>query len=93
MILANLEWIEGVAILVAVLVVMFVTAFNDWRKERQFRGLQDKIEKDQQTSVVRDNNVQQIPVTELVVGDLCFIKYGKNFMRRFRRKSLGGFLF
>jgi len=72
----NLEWIEGVAILVAVLVVVIVTAFNDWRKERQFRGLQDKIEKDQQTSVIRDNNIQQIPVSELVVGDLCFIKYG-----------------
>ncbi|CAF1053389.1 unnamed protein product [Rotaria sp. Silwood1] len=73
---SNLEWIEGIAILVAVLVVVFVTAFNDWRKERQFRGLQSKIEKDQQASVVRDNHIQQIPVTELVVGDLCFIKYG-----------------
>jgi len=78
--LANLEWIEGVAILVAVLVVVFVTAINDWRKERQFRGLKSKIEKDQQTSVVRDNHIQQIPVAELVVGDLCFIKYGKIFI-------------
>ena len=74
---ANLEWIEGVAILVAVLVVVFVTAINDWRKERQFRGLQNKIEKDHQTSVIRDNHIQQIPVSELVVGDLCFIKYGR----------------
>nr|ACC43965.1 plasma membrane calcium-dependent ATPase [Philodina roseola] len=76
LLIENLEWVEGVAILVAVLVVVLVTAFNDWRKERQFRGLQNKIEKDQQTSVVRDNKIQQIPVTELVVGDLCFIKYG-----------------
>lgn len=75
--LANLEWIEGVAILVAVLVVVFVTAFNDWRKEKQFRGLQTKIEKDQLASVVRDNQIKQIPVADLVVGDLCFIKYGK----------------
>jgi len=72
----NLEWIEGVAILAAVLVVVIVTAFNDWRKERQFRGLQNRIEKDHFTSVVRDSRVQQIPVTELVTGDLCFIKYG-----------------
>ena len=75
--LANLEWIEGVAILVAVLVVVLVTAFNDWRKERQFRGLQNKIEKDQLASVVRNNRIQQIPITELVVGDICFIKYGR----------------
>jgi magnesium-transporting ATPase (P-type) len=88
--LANLEWIEGIAILVAVLVVVFVTAINDWRKERQFRGLQSKVEEDHQTSVVRDNHIQQIPVTDLVVGDLCFIKYGKNsneFLILFRKKK------
>ncbi|CAM4791578.1 unnamed protein product [Rotaria magnacalcarata] len=56
--------------------LVFVTSFNDWRKERQFRGLQNKIEKDQQASVIRDNVIQQIPISELVVGDLCFIKYG-----------------
>ena len=34
------DWIEGFAILVAVIIVVFVTAFNDWSKEKQFRGLQ-----------------------------------------------------
>ena len=77
LVVANLEWIEGVAILAAVLVVVLVTAFNDWRKERQFRGLQGKIEKDQLASVVRDGFIQQIPVSDLVVGDFCFVKYGK----------------
>jgi P-type Ca2+ transporter type 2B len=76
--LDNLEWVEGVAILVAVLVVVTVTAFNDWRKERQFRGLKNKIEKEHQASVLRNNQTVQIPVTELLVGDLCFIKYGLN---------------
>ena len=74
--LANLEWIEGVAILVAIIVVVLVTAINDWRKERQFRDLQNTIDKDQKISVIRDNHIQEIPVTELVVGDICFIKYG-----------------
>ena len=31
-------WIEGVAILVCVIVVVLVTAINDYSKERQFRG-------------------------------------------------------
>jgi magnesium-transporting ATPase (P-type) len=74
---ANLEWIEGIAILVSVSVVVLVTAFNDWRKERQFRSLENQVEKDQKAAVIRDNQIQQIPVTELVVGDVCFIKYGK----------------
>lgn len=33
-------WIEGVAILLCVVVVVLVTAGNDYSKERQFRNLQ-----------------------------------------------------
>jgi hypothetical protein len=32
------SWIEGVAILVCVVVVVLVTAINDYSKERQFRS-------------------------------------------------------
>ena len=70
-------WIEGLAILVAVIVVVFVTAFNDWRKEKQFRGLQEKIEHEHKFSVIRNCEVQQIPVSDLVVGDICQVKYGE----------------
>jgi len=73
---ANIEWIEGAAIIVAVIVVVLVTAFNDWTKERQFRGLQSKIESDQKFNVVRGDVVKQIPIKEIVVGDICQIKYG-----------------
>lgn len=69
-------WIEGVAILIAVLVVVLVTAFNDWQKEKQFRGLQAKIEHDHQFSVMRGGEVIQIPVGDIVVGDICLVKYG-----------------
>lgn len=69
-------WIEGVAILIAVLVVVLVTAFNDWQKEKQFRGLQAKIEHDHQFSVIRGGEVIQIPVGDLVVGDIALVKYG-----------------
>ncbi len=58
----NLEWIEGVAILFAVGIVVFVTAFNDWRKEKQFRGLQNRIESDNVCSVVRNSALIQIHV-------------------------------
>lgn len=72
----NLEWVEGVAILIAVIVVVTVTAFNDWRKEKQFRGLQSRIEKENLATVVRNGQVVQINVKDLVVGDVCCIKYG-----------------
>lgn len=74
--LGNLEWVEGAAIMVAVVVVVFVTAFNDWRKEKQFRGLKSKIESNHLASVIRNGQVKQINVKDLVVGDICCIKYG-----------------
>ena len=72
------NWIEGVAILVAVLVVVLVTAFNDWQKERQFRGLQSRIEHEHRFATIRGGEIVQIPVGDIVVGDICQIKYGKS---------------
>uniref|UniRef100_A0A6I8NRG9 Calcium-transporting ATPase n=1 Tax=Ornithorhynchus anatinus TaxID=9258 RepID=A0A6I8NRG9_ORNAN len=69
-------WIEGAAILLSVICVVLVTAFNDWSKEKQFRGLQSRIEQEQKFTVIRNGQVIQIPVAELVVGDIAQIKYG-----------------
>ncbi|XP_071518783.1 plasma membrane calcium-transporting ATPase 2 isoform X3 [Panulirus ornatus] len=69
-------WIEGVAILISVAVVVFVTAFNDYTKEKQFRGLQSRIEGEHKFAVIRGGEVQQIGVGDIVVGDICQIKYG-----------------
>lgn len=69
-------WIEGAAILVSVVVVVLVTAFNDYSKERQFRGLQSRIEGEHKFSVIRDGNPIMILVGEIIVGDICQIKYG-----------------
>ncbi|XP_073456260.1 plasma membrane calcium-transporting ATPase 3 isoform X5 [Aquarana catesbeiana] len=73
---AEAGWIEGAAILLSVICVVWVTAFNDWSKEKQFRGLQSRIEQEQRFSVIRNGQVIQIPVAELVVGDIAQIKYG-----------------
>ncbi|XP_065351522.1 plasma membrane calcium-transporting ATPase 2 isoform X2 [Cloeon dipterum] len=69
-------WIEGLAILISVIVVVIVTAFNDYTKERQFRGLQSQIEGEHKFSVIRGGEVKQIFVGDIVVGDICQVKYG-----------------
>ncbi|XP_068459394.1 plasma membrane calcium-transporting ATPase 1-like isoform X2 [Clinocottus analis] len=69
-------WIEGAAILLSVVCVVLVTAFNDWSKEKQFRGLQSRIEQEQKFTVVRGAQVIQILVTEIVGGDVAHVKYG-----------------
>uniref|UniRef100_A0A8C5SZP2 Calcium-transporting ATPase n=1 Tax=Laticauda laticaudata TaxID=8630 RepID=A0A8C5SZP2_LATLA len=73
---AQAGWIEGAAILFSVIIVVLVTAFNDWSKEKQFRGLQSRIEQEQKFTVIRKGQVIQIPVAEIVVGDIAQIKYG-----------------
>ncbi|XP_051979260.1 plasma membrane calcium-transporting ATPase 1-like isoform X4 [Xyrauchen texanus] len=73
---AEAGWIEGAAILLSVVCVVLVTAFNDWSKEKQFRGLQNRIEQEQRFSVVRAGQVIQILVSEIVVGDIAQVKYG-----------------
>ncbi|XP_068826113.1 plasma membrane calcium-transporting ATPase 1 isoform X9 [Capricornis sumatraensis] len=69
-------WIEGAAILLSVVCVVLVTAFNDWSKEKQFRGLQSRIEQEQKFTVIRGGQVIQIPVADITVGDIAQVKYG-----------------
>ncbi|RNA28504.1 plasma membrane calcium-transporting ATPase 3 isoform X2, partial [Brachionus plicatilis] len=72
----NLDWVEGLAILFTVMAIVLVVAFNDWSKERQFRGLQSKIDSDQGISVLRSGQIIQLPVKDILVGDICQIFYG-----------------
>lgn len=74
---AEAGWIEGAAILLSVICVVLVTAFNDWSKEKQFRGLQSRIEQEQKFTVIRNGQLLQVPVAALVVGDIAQVKYGK----------------
>lgn len=75
---ADAGWIEGAAILLSVVCVVLVTAFNDWSKEKQFRGLQSRIEQEQKFQVVRGSQVIQLPVSDIAVGDIAQIKYGRS---------------
>uniref|UniRef100_A0AC35U2I5 Cation_ATPase_N domain-containing protein n=1 Tax=Rhabditophanes sp. KR3021 TaxID=114890 RepID=A0AC35U2I5_9BILA len=70
------SWIEGVAILLSVFIVIIVTATNDYSKEKKFRGLQKKVNDDVKVCVIRDSNLCQIHIADLVVGDVVQVKYG-----------------
>lgn len=74
------NWIEGAAILISVVVVVLVTALNDWTKEKQFRGLQAKIETEHKFSIVRGGHSIEVVVNDLVVGDIASVKYGNSLL-------------
>ncbi|KXX76192.1 Calcium-transporting ATPase 2 [Madurella mycetomatis] len=72
---ARVEWIEGVAIIVAILVVVIVGALNDWQKERQFRRLHKKKE-DRYVTVIRSGKPSKISVHDVLVGDVMMLEQG-----------------
>ncbi|KAI5810117.1 hypothetical protein DFH27DRAFT_606546 [Peziza echinospora] len=72
---AKVEWVEGVAIIVAILIVVMVGAGNDWQKERQFVKLNKKKE-DRVIDVTRSAKDMQISVYDLLVGDIVHLKPG-----------------
>lgn len=69
-------YVEGCAILVAVLVVSFVTAANDYQKESQFRELSAKTNESVDVVVRRNGVFWQIHVAEIVVGDVVCVETG-----------------
>lgn len=70
------DWVEGVAILVAVVIVDLVGSLNDWQKERQFRVLEAK--KDARlVTVLRDGSQAQVDVHDVVVGDIVSVEPGE----------------
>ncbi|KAF3031126.1 hypothetical protein E8E11_002610 [Didymella keratinophila] len=71
----KVEWVEGVAIIVAIAIVVIVGAANDWQKERQFVKLNKKKD-DRQIKVVRSGRTQQILVYDILVGDVVNLEPG-----------------
>ena len=61
-----MDWIEGVAIVIAVLVVIMVGSLNDYQKEKQFRKLNAKKE-DRQVRALRDGQTCLISVFDIQV--------------------------
>ena len=72
---APVEWVEGVAIMVAIIIVVVVGAANDWQKERQFVKLNKKKE-DRDVKVIRSGKSREISVHEVLVGDVMHLEPG-----------------
>ncbi|KAL2835528.1 hypothetical protein BJY01DRAFT_223458 [Aspergillus pseudoustus] len=71
----GVDWIEGVAIVVAIAIVTLVTALNDWQKERQFAKL-NKRNNDREVKAVRSGKVVMISIFDITVGDVLHLEPG-----------------
>lgn len=71
----KVDWVEGVAIIAAVVIVVVVGAANDYQKERQFARLNAKKE-DRELIVIRDGAQKMISIYDLLVGDIINLQTG-----------------
>ncbi len=72
---APVQWVEGVAIMVAIVIVVVVGAGNDWQKERQFVKLNKKKE-DRDVKVIRSGKSRELSVHDVLVGDIMHLEPG-----------------
>ncbi|KAJ5450061.1 Calcium-transporting ATPase 2 [Penicillium daleae] len=71
----GVEWVEGLAILVAIIIVVTVGAANDWQKERQFAKLNKKKE-NRLVQIIRSGKTIEISVHDVLVGDVMHLEPG-----------------
>ncbi|KAJ9609129.1 plasma membrane calcium [Cladophialophora chaetospira] len=72
---SGVDWVEGVAICVAIIIVVTVGAANDWQKERQFVKL-NKRKDDREVKVIRSGKSLQISVHDVTAGDVLHLEPG-----------------
>ncbi|KAF8206554.1 hypothetical protein K438DRAFT_481244 [Mycena galopus ATCC 62051] len=72
----KVDWVEGVAIMVAIFIVVIVGSVNDWQKERQFQILNEKKE-ERGVKVIRGGVETVIDIKQVVVGDIALLEPGE----------------
>ena len=69
---------EGVAILIAIIIIVLVGSINDYQKERQFLRLDEKKQR-REVKVIRSGKPQQVSIFDILVGDIVCIEPGDVF--------------
>ena len=70
------DWVDGLSIVIAVLVVTLVGSITNWKKENKFHELNDIQNEGTKYKVIRNGNPLDIPSDDLLVGDLINIMVG-----------------
>jgi len=71
----KVHWIEGVAILISVFIVITAGSVNDYQKEKQFRALNAKKD-DRKVKALRGGESVMISVFDVQVGDVLLLEPG-----------------
>jgi Ca2+-transporting ATPase len=70
-----IQWVEGVAILTAIIIIVLVGTINDWAKSREFKKLNEKqLERD--AKVIRFGESTLLSGSDILVGDIVILEPG-----------------
>ncbi|KAI8916331.1 hypothetical protein EDD86DRAFT_185335 [Gorgonomyces haynaldii] len=68
--------IDGVAILIAIVVIVLISSLSDYRKQAQFRSLSEFGKSLNEIKVLRDGQLVHIQTDDVVVGDIVMVQVG-----------------
>lgn len=73
---SRIEWVDGVTIVAAILIIVLASAAMDWQKNQKFKKLNERKEQ-RDVKVIRSGRVQYISVYDVMVGDVMLIEAGE----------------
>lgn len=74
--LGETEWFEPVGILVAIMIANGVASVSESKQEGKASALKAEEEAKEMAKVLRDGNLQEIHVSDVVVGDIVYLQAG-----------------
>lgn len=74
--LGEAEWFEPVGILIAIMIANGVASISENKQENKASALKEEEEAKETAKVVRDGQLEEIHVNEVVVGDIVYLQAG-----------------
>lgn len=71
----NFDWYETIGILIAIFLASFISSISEYGSEQAFNRLQEESVKTL-VKVRRNNIIKEIPLNEVVVGDIALLNAG-----------------
>ena len=72
----NMEWLDGISIIIAIIVVVMVGSITNYKKEMKFHDLNNFENENTKYDVIRNGITQELHTYDILVGDLIKIYSG-----------------
>ena len=73
----DMDWLDGLSIIIAVFVVVLIGSVTNYEKEKKFQDLNDFENQSTKYGVIRKGISRELLADDLLVGDLIKIHYGE----------------